>query len=323
MSVTAKAVKALLERPIAFHRILATVAGGALHGLFLSQCLYWAQRTDHPDGWFYKGRAEWEDETGMTRYEQESARKALRELGITEEGQSVSGDKSDRRIFYRVDFDRLAELIDAAVAAKAASVENQPMQRGFSNQCNGGKPTNALAENQPLQRGETSQCIGGKPTNLYKEQRLQAETTTETTAERGRAGAPLRPDSPSTSRGSRIPEAFQPDDDSLRQIAADCPGLNIDDATREFRDYWKSVAGSKGVKIDWQATWRNGMRRCFDQGRFLGGNGGRPVVPPPPPTGPIPGSLEDLARQNAERRAARDRAFANRDDSARNGGFAN
>jgi uncharacterized protein YdaU (DUF1376 family) len=27
-----------------------------------------------------------------------------------------------------------------------------------------------------------------------------------------------------------------------------------------FRDYWLSVAGSKGVKLDWTATWRNWIR---------------------------------------------------------------
>ena len=27
-----------------------------------------------------------------------------------------------------------------------------------------------------------------------------------------------------------------------------------------FRDYWVSVAGSKGVKLDWTATWRNWIR---------------------------------------------------------------
>jgi hypothetical protein len=29
----------------------------------------------------------------------------------------------------------------------------------------------------------------------------------------------------------------------------------------EFRDYWISVPGSKGVKLDWLATWRNWVRR--------------------------------------------------------------
>lgn len=40
----------------------------------------------------------------------------------------------------------------------------------------------------------------------------------------------------------------------------------------KFRDYWHSVAGQKGVKLDWQATWRNWMRnsktpRIYEGGR--------------------------------------------------------
>ena len=30
----------------------------------------------------------------------------------------------------------------------------------------------------------------------------------------------------------------------------------------KFRDYWLGVAGSKGVKLDWQATWRNWIRKA-------------------------------------------------------------
>ncbi|MGL1664079.1 hypothetical protein ACSTJP_00070, partial [Vibrio parahaemolyticus] len=53
--------------------------------LMLSQALYWSKRTNDPDGWFYKSQVEWEEETGMTRYEQEGARKALIKLGVLEE----------------------------------------------------------------------------------------------------------------------------------------------------------------------------------------------------------------------------------------------
>ena len=46
----------------------------------------------------------------------------------------------------------------------------------------------------------------------------------------------------------------------------------------EFRDYWCAVAGSKGVKLDWLATWRNHLRRHLDQRSGLtsikGGNRG-------------------------------------------------
>ena len=28
-----------------------------------------------------------------------------------------------------------------------------------------------------------------------------------------------------------------------------------------FRDYWLGVSGQKGVKLDWEATWRNWVRK--------------------------------------------------------------
>lgn len=34
----------------------------------------------------------------------------------------------------------------------------------------------------------------------------------------------------------------------------------------EFRDYWKSQPGAKGVKLDWFATWRNWCRRANERG---------------------------------------------------------
>ena len=33
-----------------------------------------------------------------------------------------------------------------------------------------------------------------------------------------------------------------------------------------FRDYWISVPGQKGVKLDWEATWRNWIRRAVSSG---------------------------------------------------------
>lgn len=41
----------------------------------------------------------------------------------------------------------------------------------------------------------------------------------------------------------------------------------------KFKDYWHSVAGAKGVKLDWQATWRNWMRNSSQQKGGRNGNG--------------------------------------------------
>lgn len=47
-------------------------------------------------------------------------------------------------------------------------------------------------------------------------------------------------------------------------------GLPEADVRREadkFRDYWTGVAGSKGVKLDWLATWRGWIRKAADDRR--------------------------------------------------------
>jgi hypothetical protein len=62
-------------------------------------------------------------------------------------------------------------------------------------------------------------------------------------------------------RGSRIPPDFSIDDDD-RAFAASLgiPPEIVEAETPQFIDYWSSVAGAKGVKLDWKATWRNRMR---------------------------------------------------------------
>ena len=39
------------------------------------------------------------------------------------------------------------------------------------------------------------------------------------------------------------------------------PDLNPASVFEDFKDYWVSMAGSKGVRADWLATWRGWVRR--------------------------------------------------------------
>ena len=57
-------------------------------------------------------------------------------------------------------------------------------------------------------------------------------------------------------RGSRLPTTFEPD----FQFAVDAGIQNTLEEANKFRDYWNSQPGQKGVKLDWQATWRNWCR---------------------------------------------------------------
>jgi hypothetical protein len=96
----------LLDRPIAFHKSLIRPAGSVNAALMLSQALYWtkvAMKQGREDGVFYKTQDDWEEETGLSRFEQESARKSLRGTDFWFE---------DRRgvpaqLFYRVNLEKL------------------------------------------------------------------------------------------------------------------------------------------------------------------------------------------------------------------------
>lgn len=75
----------LLDRPIAFHRIFVTWTGSVKAALMLSQLFYWSKRTSNKDGWIYKTSRDWTEETGLTRREQEKARRILRNKNLIEE----------------------------------------------------------------------------------------------------------------------------------------------------------------------------------------------------------------------------------------------
>jgi len=69
-----------LDRPIAFNPAFKRITGSTVAALMLSQAWYWSKRTSDNDGWFYKTIEEWEEETGLTRSEQETARKHLKQF---------------------------------------------------------------------------------------------------------------------------------------------------------------------------------------------------------------------------------------------------
>lgn len=93
----------LLDRPIAFHRPFVDLGVGVTGALMLSQAIYWSKRTRDADGWFYKTQIDWQDETGMTRTEQDNARKRLKAIGVLQEHKKGVPCK----VYYRIDFEAL------------------------------------------------------------------------------------------------------------------------------------------------------------------------------------------------------------------------
>jgi hypothetical protein len=135
----------ILDRSISFHRCLVETTGSITAALMLSQALYWTPRSSTKDGWFYKSEKEWNEETGMTRTEQEGARKKLRQCGFWQE------DKRGIpcRLFYRVDMDKLAKSLGISVS----------------------KCADKFAGNLQTRKQETRKQATGKPAS-YKESEI-------------------------------------------------------------------------------------------------------------------------------------------------------
>lgn len=98
----------LLDRPIAYHKCFADISGSVVAAVMLSQAVYWTKSLPpEREGWFYKTQQEWQQETGMTRTEQENARRKLKTIGVLEEKKEGVPCK----LYFRINTLSLRKLI--------------------------------------------------------------------------------------------------------------------------------------------------------------------------------------------------------------------
>jgi hypothetical protein len=72
----------LPNRVVGYSPDLARIVGGATIGLYLSQLLFLSDKGANPEGWVYKSEQEMGKETGLTKREQQTARRKLLSLGV-------------------------------------------------------------------------------------------------------------------------------------------------------------------------------------------------------------------------------------------------
>lgn len=105
----------IFDEPIVFHRAYVPVTGSALASLFLSYAVYTTERLPmEAEGWFRKSADEWLQETGMTRFEQQAARRILRERGILIERRYGM----PAELWFKVRADFLLELMSDQAQAR-------------------------------------------------------------------------------------------------------------------------------------------------------------------------------------------------------------
>lgn len=172
------------ERPVAYYPKLVKVAGSVNAAIFLSQLGYWTPRAADPDGWVYKTQVEWELETGLTRWEQETARRQLRDRGIlTEVKRGMPA-----RLFFQIDVEALTATWEEAFSPQDVETP-QPRMGDSHNQAPSapGSDSPSMRETLNQQTGASSTKDEVSPQTLNKEAVTTSGTTSNNTVGGGGA----------------------------------------------------------------------------------------------------------------------------------------
>ncbi|MBJ6541083.1 hypothetical protein JGT76_00570 [Enterobacter hormaechei] len=182
----------LVDRPIAFQRSFVRLGVGITGALLLSQIVYWQNRME--GSWFYKTQTDLEEETGLTRYEQEGARKKLVSCGVLEEAKRGIPAK----LYFRVNQERLEELLLG---------ENQHAGMGKTNKQGCGISANSDAENQHAGMGKTNEQSCGNSASIHTVD--YQETTQKINTENKYLGASAEADTPKVKSSTDYSPAFE------------------------------------------------------------------------------------------------------------------
>ncbi|MGR3180986.1 hypothetical protein [Enterobacter cancerogenus] len=182
----------LVDRPIAFQRSFVRLGVGITGALLLSQIVYWQNRMEGQ--WFYKTQTDLEEETGLTRYEQEGARKKLVSCGVLEEAKRGIPAK----LYFRVNQERLEELLVG---------ENQHAGMGKTNNQGCGNSANSDAENQHAGVGKTNEQSCGNSASIHTVD--YQETTQKINTENKSLGASAEADTPKVKSSTDYSPAFE------------------------------------------------------------------------------------------------------------------
>lgn len=186
----------LSDRVIAFHPQLARTFGGVNEAILFQQLAYWSDKGADPD-WIYKTQKDIEEETTLTRTQQENARTKLRRLGVIEEVKRGVPAK----LYYRVIWDALFALLEAKNPTTSQDAGNpQPSMQESPAQDAGflqprmledaaqdaGNLQSRMRDNSDQERGILAHQPAANPPSI-------TESTQETTTERNFETSNSRP----------------------------------------------------------------------------------------------------------------------------------
>jgi hypothetical protein len=115
-------------------RVFIDLTGDHLAAMLLSQVLYWSDKTDDAEGWFYKTADEWQAELGMSNYQVKRAAAILETFGVETRVRKV---KKTPKMHYRIDMPFFINLFlkflenQEASKSRSYAVENQETSKSM------------------------------------------------------------------------------------------------------------------------------------------------------------------------------------------------
>jgi phage gpG-like protein len=120
-----KVKEMLPNRVVGYSPDLARIVGGATIGLFLSQLLFLSDKGANPEGWVYKSEQEMGKETGLTKREQQTARRKLLALGVI----AIMRGGWKNTYHFKVVWEKLYQVIAGMQRLQNDATENSEQQQ--------------------------------------------------------------------------------------------------------------------------------------------------------------------------------------------------
>lgn len=158
-----------LGRAIAYFPQLGIHLGNPLAGIFLSQLVYWHDKTDCELG-VYKTSEEWQKETGLTYSHQKTARKLLKELGILSETEK----RLEHKLYFKLNIEKFDEWFEKCINSD---------QNGESKTANPRTRNPSFGDEQKPHSGVKESFDRGEAESTSVIHNITTEITTENTSE--------------------------------------------------------------------------------------------------------------------------------------------
>jgi hypothetical protein len=140
----------LPNRVVGYSPDLARIVGGATIGLFLNQLLFLSDKGHNPEGWVYKSEAEMGRETGLTKREQQTARRKLLSLGVI----TIMRGGWKNTYHFKVIWEKLYQVITGSQRTQTVSTEKVQQEQNVSTE---------PVQNVPTQPPECLQNVSTEP----------------------------------------------------------------------------------------------------------------------------------------------------------------